>query len=102
MSDFNGRPVLVTGASGGVGSIAIALLALAGCGGNKATSDETLDPVQLAEALQDGGYVVYLRHAATDQSKEDAGVVDLEDCSTQRNLTDAGREQADGESADDP
>jgi phosphohistidine phosphatase SixA len=75
-------------------ALAVALLALAGCGGNTATSDETLDPVQLAEALQDGGYVVYLRHAATDRSKEDAGVVDLEDCSTQRNLTDVGREQA--------
>ena len=75
-------------------AVALVLLALAGCGGETATSDETLDPVRLAEALQDGGYVVYLRHAATDRSKEDAGVVDLEDCSTQRSLNDKGRDQA--------
>jgi phosphohistidine phosphatase SixA len=76
--------------------LALALVALAGCGGAEAptTGDERLDPVRLVEALQQGGYVVYLRHAATDRSKEDAGVVDLDDCSSQRNLSDAGREQA--------
>jgi phosphohistidine phosphatase SixA len=74
--------------------LALALVALAGCGGAEAPSDQQLDSVQIVEALQHGGYVVYLRHAATDRSKEDAGVVDLDDCSSQRNLSDAGREQA--------
>lgn len=75
--------------------LALVVLLAAGCGG--ATAPETaerLDPVQLVEALQEGGLVVYLRHAATDRSKEDDDVVDFDDCSTQRNLNDAGREQA--------
>jgi phosphohistidine phosphatase SixA len=70
------------------------LLLAAGCGGAESPGDTQLDAVRLVEALQQGGYVVYLRHAATDPSKEDAGVVELEDCSTQRGLTAAGREQA--------
>ncbi len=74
---------------------AFAVLALAGCGGAEApTPDAALDPVRLVEALQEGGYVIYLRHAATDRSKDDAGVIDLDDCSSQRNLNDAGRQQA--------
>lgn len=71
---------------------------LAGCGG---ASDETapqeaggLGPVELVRRLQDGGLVVYLRHAATDQSENDAGLIDPADCTTQRNLNDAGRAQA--------
>ena len=75
----------------------LTLLALlvAGCGNASApATGERLDPVQLVEALQEGGLVVYLRHAETDRSKEDADVVDFDDCSTQRNLNDAGREQA--------
>ena len=73
-----------------------AVVALAaGCGGATApATQERLDPVQLVEALQEGGLVVYLRHAETDRSKEDDDVVDFDDCSTQRNLNDAGREQA--------
>ena len=76
--------------------VALALLVLAGCGGAEppTAGDGRLDPVRLVEALQEGGYVVYLRHAATDRSKEDAGVVDLDDCSSQRNLNEAGRQQA--------
>lgn len=77
------------------GLLALALVTLAACGGGQPPSGEqTLGPVQLVEELQDGGYVLYLRHAATDRSKEDAGVVDLDDCSSQRNLNDAGRAQA--------
>ena len=76
--------------------VALALVALAGCGGAESPTagDEVLDPVRLVEALREGGYVIYLRHAATDRSQEDAGFLDLEDCSTQRNLNEAGREQA--------
>jgi phosphohistidine phosphatase SixA len=69
-------------------------LVLAGCGGADAPAEEQLNAVELVEALQDGGLVVYLRHAATDRSKEDDLVLDLDDCTTQRNLSDGGREQA--------
>ena len=41
-----------------------------------------------------GGLVVYLRHATTDRSKEDDVVVELDDCSTQRNLSEQGRDQS--------
>ena len=77
--------------------LALLVLVAAGCGGaSSPAADEPLGPVQLVEALQEGGLVVYVRHAATDRSKEDAGVIDLDDCSTQRNLSDAGRKQARG------
>ena len=75
----------------------VLLLALAaGCGGgsDEASGPERLGPVELVEALREGGYVIYLRHAITDRSKEDDPAVDLDDCSTQRNLSDDGREQA--------
>jgi phosphohistidine phosphatase SixA len=69
---------------------------LAGCGGSAAPDAEEarLGPLELVETLREGGYVVYLRHAATDRSREDDPAVDLDDCATQRNLSDAGREQA--------
>jgi phosphohistidine phosphatase SixA len=72
------------------------MIVLAGCGGAESppAGDAQLGPARLVAELQVGGYVVYLRHAATDRSKEDAGVVDLDDCSSQRNLSGAGREQA--------
>ena len=45
--------------------------------------------------LRQGGFTLYLRHATTDNSKTDRlPAVDLNDCSTQRPLTDKGRAQA--------
>jgi phosphohistidine phosphatase SixA len=48
----------------------------------------------LAAALRKGGYVLYFRHAATDMSQNDRNMTSYEDCRGQRNLTDAGREDA--------
>ena len=50
---------------------------------------ETDDKRQLVEALRTGGYVIYLRHGATDQSQTDSDPNNLANCATQRNLTDA-------------
>ena len=74
----------------------LALTALAGCGGGSEPTAEPqrLGPIELVEALREGGYVVYLRHAATDRSKEDDPVLDLDDCATQRNLSEDGRDQS--------
>jgi phosphohistidine phosphatase SixA len=54
-----------------------------------------------AEQLQDmgadlrrGGYVFYLRHAVTRLDQEDRQPVVLDDCATQRNLSDEGKRQA--------
>ena len=44
--------------------------------------------------LRSGGQVILLRHAATDRSVADPPGFRLDDCSTQRNLIDEGREQA--------
>jgi phosphohistidine phosphatase SixA len=74
----------------------VACVALAGCGGGTAApaEDARLGPAQLVQALQEGGLVVYFRHAATDRSQTDAGLTDLGDCSRQRNLDGTGRKQS--------
>lgn len=74
------------------------VLTLAGCGGAavQPSMEEqgTLGPPELVQALQEGGLVAFLRHAASERSRDDDPIVDLEDCSTQRNLTEQGRAQA--------
>jgi len=49
---------------------------------------------QLVESLRRGGYYLYFRHGATDSSQTDASPPNLTDCTTQRNLTEGGRDQA--------
>ena len=44
--------------------------------------------------LKAGGQVVIMRHAATDSTAGDRDTMRLEDCSTQRNLSAAGRDGA--------
>jgi len=48
----------------------------------------------LLAALRAGGYVVYFRHADTDHSQNDQRMTSVDDCTTQRNLTDRGRDHA--------
>lgn len=52
------------------------------------------DGQRLLARLRAGGMVVVFRHAATNRSAPDAERVDLEDCSTQRNLSEQGRADA--------
>ncbi|WP_052063615.1 histidine phosphatase family protein [Nitrincola sp. A-D6] len=47
-------------------------------------------PEQLKQ-IQKGGYVLFVRHGPTDSSYPDRVPIDLNDCTTQRPLTDAGR-----------
>ena len=68
---------------------AIAVLALAGAAGGAPDADPAL-----ASALQRGGLVLVLRHAATDFSKPDQDPIVLSDCGTQRNLSADGRAEA--------
>jgi phosphohistidine phosphatase SixA len=51
-------------------------------------------PADAVELLRGGGYILYFRHAATDFGQNDAQMTSFEDCSTQRNLTDRGRNDA--------
>jgi phosphohistidine phosphatase SixA len=74
-------------------------LALSACGGAPAAEAEPEQappsgPQEIVEALRGGGYVLYLRHTATDMTKHDAAGAPLEDCDRQRNLTEAGRDEA--------
>ena len=72
----------------------LCLLLLTGCASVEAPEPEgPLTGERLVEALRDGGYVVFLRHAATSPGK-DAEPVAIEDCATQRKLSDEGRQQA--------
>jgi len=48
----------------------------------------------LRDALQRGGYVLYFRHTSTDFGQNDDGMTSFDDCTKQRNLTDAGRAEA--------
>jgi phosphohistidine phosphatase SixA len=52
-----------------------------------------LQGTALIDALRGGGYVILMRHAAT-EAKLDAQIVDVADCSTQRNLSSDGRATA--------
>ncbi|HZY17391.1 MAG TPA: histidine phosphatase family protein [Ramlibacter sp.] len=55
---------------------------------------ETIAPRLLAAALRRGGWVVYIRHTATDFSRNDSGMAGYDDCAHQRLLSEAGRAQA--------
>ncbi|MBV7697317.1 histidine phosphatase family protein [Streptomyces sp. TRM70350] len=62
--------------------------------GATATAPSTQRGDDLLDRLRGGGLTVVIRHAATDQSPPDAPTVDLDDCSTRRNLSDEGRADA--------
>jgi len=65
--------------------------------GQSATSAAIPAPLSgrvLADALRRGGYVIYLRHTSTDFGQNDEAMTTFDDCTKQRNLTDAGRAEA--------
>jgi hypothetical protein len=74
-------------------AVAIGVLAVAAAFAAQAGADATAKPA-LTRALQAGGLVLVLRHAATDFSHPDEDPVDLSDCATQRNLSQQGRADA--------
>ncbi len=53
-----------------------------------------LEGAALIEALQKGGYVILMRHMATEAVAPDPALFDIRDCDTQRNLSELGRRQA--------
>jgi phosphohistidine phosphatase SixA len=53
-----------------------------------------LQGMPLMEALREGGYTILIRHAATQEFTPDPNLLDIDDCSTQRNLSDEGKRQA--------
>jgi phosphohistidine phosphatase SixA len=79
-------------------ALAATSIALAACGGRTAPAPK-LPPLppgnasELAAAVHSGGFVLFVRHAATDRDQDNARI-ELEDCTTQRNLSPAGQAQA--------
>lgn len=67
-----------------------------GEGGGAASFEDKLSGAQLRDALRQGGYVIYFRHAQTERDYADQASPSLVlgDCSTQRSLSEAGWRQA--------
>ena len=55
-----------------------------------ANSAGNLSPEEIVKLLKQGGYIIYLRHAATDHSERDIDLSDLSKCELQRNLSAQG------------
>jgi hypothetical protein len=77
-------------------NIAVAALLLL-CAG-EAWAGQSLKPrlegQALVDALKGGGHTILMRHTATEPVAPDPGLFNLRDCSTQRGLSEKGREQA--------
>jgi phosphohistidine phosphatase SixA len=71
--------------------LVLALLLVAPASG---ADPPALAGAQLLAALREGGLVLYFRHASTDFGQNDEQMTGYEDCARQRNLTDAGRDEA--------
>jgi phosphohistidine phosphatase SixA len=74
------------------GALSLALLAPAALAQSATTP--ALGGAALLAALRGGGHVLYFRHADTDHSQNDQRMTSVEDCTTQRNLSERGREHA--------
>ena len=64
--------------------------------GEKANADfqDQLAGAELLSALKEGGYVIYFRHAQTEKDYADQVTADVNNCSTQRTLSEAGWQDA--------
>ncbi len=76
-----------------LGKISQTLIALPLLFSSAAWSD-MLSGEQLIEALQKGGYVLFLRHASTDPNQADTDTLNLANIKAQRQLNDKGRAEA--------
>lgn len=81
---YSGGPVLRRARTASLPLVLLPLLAMPAA---------AQDP-SLIEQLERGGLVLVCRHAITDRSHQDRSPVDLDDRTTQRNLSAAGEEQA--------
>ena len=78
-------------AASAIGWIAACSLSAGGASGAGATPAEISD---LLATMRSGGNVLLIRHAATERGVGDPADFRVEDCATQRNLSDEGRRQA--------
>ena len=91
----------------GAALLLLSALFLSGCAGFKPVHSPSIEETvniqrakedaknrEIVAKLQQGGYVIFLRHTKTDWSQKDIEPFNFNDCSTQRNLTEEGRAQA--------
>jgi phosphohistidine phosphatase SixA len=57
---------------------------------SSALNAEEVTTEDMIKMLQQGGYILYVRHGATDHSQADSDLSDLRNCSKQRNLSEQG------------
>lgn len=83
-------PMIAEGGEGGEGA-AIELTP-----GEQANADfqDKMNGTELLTELQKGGYIIYFRHVQTEKDYADQVTADVNDCSTQRVLSEAGMQQA--------
>ena len=64
--------------------------------GEQANADfqDKMSGAELLSELQNGGYVIYFRHAQTEKDYADQVTADVNNCSTQRVLSEVGLQQA--------
>ncbi|MGL5794898.1 MAG: histidine phosphatase family protein [Waterburya sp.] len=64
--------------------------------GEKANADfeDKMESEEILSELQQGGYVIYFRHAQTEKDYADQVKADVNNCSTQRTLSEEGWQQA--------
>jgi phosphohistidine phosphatase SixA len=64
--------------------------------GEQANADfqDQLSGAELLSALQQGGHIIYFRHAQTEKDYADQVTANVDDCSTQRMLSEVGWQQA--------
>ena len=83
-----------------IGALALVIACLGAAGATwgqtagVATTTTVLAGAPLLAALRGGGYILYFRHTSTDFGQNDEKMTGYEDCARQRNLTEAGREEA--------
>jgi len=59
-----------------------------------ASAADMMTPAQLVSQIKEGGHVLYMRHASTEKDYADQVDADVNDCSTQRTLSEAGWNEA--------
>jgi phosphohistidine phosphatase SixA len=93
MTTTRTRPLPILPAALLVLGLLVAALPAAAQPGGQALKPK-LDESAIVEALKSGGYTILLRHMATAPFNPDSATFDIDDCATQRNLSDRGRQQA--------
>lgn len=73
--------------------VVVTLIAVSPAAAQPGGADTRRDAALLA-ALRKGGFILYFRHADTDHTQRDAHTGNFDDCASQRNLSDRGREHA--------